>query len=68
MKVRIRINGEPKQIAPDTPLATLLKVLCEDDEGVAVAVNQQIISRDHWHATALSDGDELTVFRAIAGG
>nr|WP_281434610.1 sulfur carrier protein ThiS [Erwinia phyllosphaerae] len=49
-------------------LADLLTQLCCQQAGTALAVNQQIVSRDRWSTYPLQEGDELVIFQAIAGG
>ncbi len=36
--------------------------------GVAVAVNDQVVTRSGWDATLLQDGDRLEIVEAVQGG
>lgn len=37
-------------------------------DGVAVAVNGEVILREEWKATTLKPGDQVEVVNAVAGG
>jgi sulfur carrier protein len=37
-------------------------------DGVAVAVNDEVVPRRAWSATALADGDRVEVLTAVQGG
>jgi len=66
--VNVIINDEAHTLVPPLTLADLLTQLCCQQAGTALAVNQQIVSRDRWSTYPLQEGDELVIFQAIAGG
>ena len=37
-------------------------------QGFAIALNGDVVRRDAWAATALRDGDQVEIFRAVQGG
>lgn len=49
-------------------VAELLKVNGLPTVGVAVAVNGKVVRKADWDATALSEGDNVTVITAVCGG
>tara|TARA_B100000686_G_scaffold184730_1_gene191571 strand:- start:11606 stop:11761 length:156 start_codon:yes stop_codon:yes gene_type:complete len=49
-------------------LSKLLEVLKIQINGVAVAINMEIVSRNKYDATILNDGDEIEIVRAVGGG
>lgn len=51
-----------------TTVNTVLNELKVDGNSMAVAVNNDIIPKQKWAQCVLSDGDNLNVFGAIAGG
>jgi sulfur carrier protein len=68
MPMRIQVNGEPREVAPDTTVLALLQLLGVSDGPVAVERNRQIIPRAQ-HATAhLHEGDVLEVVHFVGGG
>ncbi|MGP2439401.1 sulfur carrier protein ThiS [Streptomyces sp. JW3] len=66
--MRISVNGEPRQVAPGTALDALVRTLTRAPSGVAAALNETVVPRARWAATALSDGDRVEVLTAVQGG
>ncbi|WP_030417830.1 sulfur carrier protein ThiS [Streptomyces sp. SCSIO 75703] len=66
--VTIRVNGEPREVAPGTALDTLVSSLTAAPSGVAAAVNETVVPRARWSATALAEGDRVEVLTAVQGG
>ncbi len=40
----------------------------QDQKGMAIAVNQQIIPKSTWNSYALSENDQVTIIHATQGG
>ncbi|MFE0511828.1 sulfur carrier protein ThiS [Streptomyces sp. NPDC058964] len=66
--MNISVNGERREIAPGTALDTLVKSLTAAPSGVAAALNETVVPRGQWSATALSEGDRVEVLTAVQGG
>ncbi|MGQ4417832.1 sulfur carrier protein ThiS [Streptomyces sp. SAS_269] len=66
--MRVSVNGERREIAPGTALDALVKTLTAAPSGVAAAVNETVVPRARWAATALLDGDRVEVLTAVQGG
>ena len=66
--MKIRVNGEPQNVAGDCTVRGLLLALGVDGEGVAVALNGAVLRRGDWEETALDDGDAVEIVRAVGGG
>lgn len=65
--MKLTINDEIKTVEVTT-ISSLLTVLDQPEKGIAVAVNQAIITRQKWDGFQLSENDQVTLFQAIAGG
>ncbi|GIX46700.1 MAG: sulfur carrier protein ThiS [Candidatus Tectimicrobiota bacterium] len=67
--MEVVINGEPRQIPENSTVRSLLEQLgLADRDGVAVAVNMEVVPR-HAHATtALHAGDRIEIVHAVGGG
>jgi sulfur carrier protein len=65
--MKLIINDEIKTVEVTT-ISSLLTVLEQPEKGIAVAVNQAIITRQKWDGFQLSENDQVTLFQAIAGG
>jgi len=64
----IQINGEPRQLADDATLATLLDAEGLAGRRVAVEVNGEIIPRGRHGEHALQAGDRIEIVHALGGG
>jgi len=65
----IRVNGEPRSVDRALRIAELVRSMVADDpEGVAVAVNREIVTRSRWHEREVRDGDDIEIVRATQGG
>ena len=66
--MQIKVNDQPVTMVTPLTLRELLKVLSQEDKGVALAVNSQIVSRSQWENHRLEEGDQITLIKATAGG
>jgi sulfur carrier protein len=61
------LNGIEKEYQPS--LQNLLKVEgIADKKGIAVAVNNQVVSRNSWETFQLQDRDKILIIQASQGG
>jgi sulfur carrier protein len=66
--MKIKINGEEKEIGDGVTIATLLEQLQIRPARVVVERNRDIVSRDAYGATSLSEGDTLEIVHFVGGG
>jgi thiamine biosynthesis protein ThiS len=68
--MKLQINGEEKtfESALGFTLAALVETLGMKPDRVAVELNRDIVPRDRWANTMLSDGDRLEVVHFVGGG
>jgi sulfur carrier protein len=66
--MKIQVNEEALELVETLTVEQLLVHLDKPLMGSAVAVNQEIISRSNWTNTILNEGDNISLFQAIAGG
>jgi thiazole synthase len=68
--MRIELNGEVLELAPDATLADAVRESGTeaDARGVAVALDGEVVPRGEWDATLLRDGQAVEVLAAIQGG
>ncbi|MEL6349048.1 MAG: sulfur carrier protein ThiS [Myxococcota bacterium] len=64
----ITLNGEPYTLEPLTTIAALIQDLGVAPDGVAVAVNLQVVPRSNHGQHVLESGDRVDVIRAVGGG
>lgn len=65
--MQVLLNNQEVQTQAQT-ISTLLSELGYRAEGVAVAVDNQIVPRGTWGETALREGCRITVIKAACGG
>jgi len=64
----IRVNGESREVPPGTTLDQVVAELSAAPSGVAAAVNESVVPRGAWAATALAAGDRVEILTAVQGG
>jgi sulfur carrier protein len=64
----VQLNGRQEELSPGTTVAELVRRLAGGSQGVAVAVNRQVVPKSRWAATVVADGDRVEVLRAAQGG
>lgn len=65
--MRVIVNGEGAEVAA-TDLAALLSEMDFPFTQVAIAVNQRVVPRGRWAATALASGDRIEIITPRQGG
>lgn len=66
--IEIKVNNNNYQFRESPNLILVLEQLDIAQNGIAVAVNQNIISKSDWEGTALSQNDEVLIITATQGG
>ncbi|MFD0477839.1 sulfur carrier protein ThiS [Nonomuraea thailandensis] len=62
------INGSTHEVADGMTVAQAVHTLTSATTGVAVAVNDEVVTRSTWETTALRDRDRVEVLTAVQGG
>ena len=65
--MKVIINNQPKDTNASS-LQELANELALPGQGVAVAVNNEMISKDNWAAHKIKDGDDILIIKAACGG
>lgn len=66
--MKLRINGEHKTYDGPLTLGSLIRNMGLKSDRVAVERNRDIVPRDQWDKTSLSDGDQLEIVHFVGGG
>lgn len=67
--MKIHLNDAPHELCGADTLEQLLKQLGQADRrGIAVAVNDSVVSRAAWSSRTLAEGDRVLVIQATQGG
>lgn len=66
--MRVQVNGEPRELEPNSTVAVLLATLGLSDRPVAVERNAEIVPRAQHATTTLHEGDRLELVQFVGGG
>ena len=66
--LRIRLNGESRDLAARTSIAALLETLGIDARRVAVEHNRSVVPRTRYAETILEPDDEVEIVNFVGGG
>ncbi len=68
--MKLHITGEERTFdsAPPFTVAALVETLGMKSDRVAIELNRDIVPRDRWSETKLSEGDRLEVVHFVGGG
>lgn len=67
-RMRITINGEPKDLPPGETLADLLRRLSLADKPCAAEVNRRLVPRREHPSRLLAEGDIVELVTLVGGG
>jgi sulfur carrier protein len=68
VSVRVKLNGEPRELPDGSTVVQAVAALTAAPSGVAAAVNGDVVPRGTWAATPIRDGDQVEVVTAVQGG
>jgi thiamine biosynthesis protein ThiS len=66
--LKIKVNGDPHELAGPLTVAELLARLEIDARRVAVEHNLVVLKRDLFGRTPVADGDEIEIVNFVGGG
>ena len=68
--MNLTVNGKEVEAEPGITVQGLLAVSLQTDarDGIAVAVNGEVVPRGSWRQRKLQAGDSVEIIRAVQGG
>ncbi len=66
--IDITVNNEPYQFEKAVDLPVLLDQLKIPAKGIAIAINDVVVSRVNWNKTKIRDKDNILIIKAVQGG
>lgn len=66
--MELTVNGALHRLPGGSTLADLVGAVTDQERGLAVAVNGEVVPRGGWQVTVLRDGDRVEVLSAAQGG
>ncbi|UTV97825.1 sulfur carrier protein ThiS [Marinomonas rhizomae] len=65
--MKIMLNDTVHEFVGET-LEDLLTQLGKTEQGIAIAINQQVVPKSLWRSTELNEQSQVFIFESIAGG
>ena len=66
--MKLQINGDSREFSSPLTLSGLVEQLGMKQDRVAVELNLEIVPRDRWQQTNLTEGDRLEIVHFVGGG
>jgi sulfur carrier protein len=66
--MKIKVNGAETDAPAGASLASVVARVSPRNEGVAVALNGEVVPRAAWAATTVREADSVEVLTAVQGG
>ncbi len=64
----INVNNQSQSISENSSIAILLEQIHITPNGIAIAINNEIISKEKWDQVILNAEDQVTIIKATQGG
>lgn len=66
--MKIKVNNKEIEAASCINISQLITQLELPNQSIAVAVNNQMITRDKWDHSSLQENDNVVIIKAACGG
>ena len=66
--MKLIVNGEDREFSSKLTVSVLLEQLGMKPDRVAVELNRDLVPRERWEQTQLSDDDKLEIVHFVGGG
>lgn len=64
----INVNNQEQTIPGNSSIASLLEQLSIAKDGIAIAINNEVVTKKEWSQTLIKVGDNVTIIQATQGG
>ena len=66
--VTVLVNENPIEVEENATLSQLLQKVNASVEGIAIAINDEIITKNAWESQAIKNNDNVLIIKATQGG
>ena len=66
--MKVQVNNKEVDLTPASTIAQLTVEIGLPTQGIAIAVNNQMIPRTQWDGFCLNENDTLVIIKAACGG
>tara|TARA_R110002072_G_scaffold16048_1_gene63449 strand:- start:30966 stop:31184 length:219 start_codon:yes stop_codon:yes gene_type:complete len=67
-KIEVTVNDNKHSFREEETLQSVISKLSITENGIAIAINEQIIPKKKWTTTQLNNNDKILVIKATQGG
>ena len=67
-KMNLTINSKPKQFSGKNISELVQSLQMSSTNGIALAVNEKVISKSEWEKFRLNENDKIVIIKATQGG
>jgi len=64
----INVNNQKQIITSQSSVIQLLETLGVSSRGIAIAINNEVVSKEQWSETYIQEQDQITIIQATQGG
>ncbi|EZH74859.1 hypothetical protein ATO12_08965 [Aquimarina atlantica] len=64
----INVNNQSQSILENSSIKKLLEQLDILPNGIAIAINNEVISKEKWEQTMIENDDDIVIIKATQGG
>jgi sulfur carrier protein len=66
--MNVIVNNNSQSIKEESSVQTMAAQLKIESKGIAIAINQTVISKSDWSIIQLKENDNITIIKATQGG
>ena len=66
--ITVQVNQKEHQIATESTVSSLIEKLNIQTNGIAIAVNNQVVKKTDWSLQQLQQNDVVLIIRSTQGG
>ena len=67
--MEVIVNNSATQVQNESSLSELINSLnLIEQKGIAIALNNRVVTKTKWESTTLSEKDKITIIKATQGG
>ncbi|PKV48418.1 sulfur carrier protein ThiS [Aquimarina sp. MAR_2010_214] len=64
----VNVNNQSQAILENSSIKKLLEQLDIVPNGIAIAINNEVVSKEKWEQTTLQNDDDVVIIKATQGG
>ncbi len=66
--ITIKVNDKNKKVFQDSTISQLVEQLNIQTNGIAIAVNNNVVAKTNWNTSTLSENDTILIIKSTQGG